>query len=427
MTFPSVQGTPVTTAAGTITTSIGVSLPSSIAAGETLFIYCALTAAPGGDTIATPAGWVGNGPFGVNRTEYFFTRVATGAEGATVTFTKTGTAAATRWAAFRVASAGTLYISSVASGSSAAPDPPNLTIGAAADYLWFAADASGAAVNTFPTNYTTGAVTLPNSAGGIGYRQLNASSEDPGTFALSGSAVWDTLTLAFGPSVALANWNAAGAGSVSAVSASTARSALAASGVGAVAAQGIALARGAMSASGIGAAAWRGTGISFVALVAAGAGGLAFVGEPIYQTPPQRTATVPFISRSLLLKRESREQTVPTRDRSATVLPVSRLVIVPRYPRIDMPLTWSSKDPDELLDYSLNWSQALAGDTISTSDWAISGDGGLVENHATKSSSATVIWLEDGGLNQTYTVTNTIGTAGGRTFQQSVNIRILSN
>ncbi|MDB5531622.1 MAG: hypothetical protein JWR51_4725 [Devosia sp.] len=91
-----------------------------------------------------------------------------------------------------------------------------------------------------------------------------------------------------------------------------------------------------------------------------------------------------------------------------------------------MPLSWASKDPDELLDYSLNWSQALSGDTIVTSDWAIS-DSALVENHSTNTSTATVIWLEDGALNQSYTVTNTIETAGGRTYQQSVNIRILSN
>ncbi|WP_299753555.1 hypothetical protein [Devosia sp.] len=135
---------------------------------------------------------------------------------------------------------------------------------------------------------------------------------------------------------------------------------------------------------------------------------------------------MPFISRSLLLKRESREQNVPAYSREARVYPISRTVLVPKYPRIDMPLSWASKDPDELLDYSLNWSQALSGDTIVTSDWAIS-DSALVENHSTNTSTATVIWLEDGALNQSYTVTNTIETAGGRTYQQSVNIRILSN
>lgn len=91
-----------------------------------------------------------------------------------------------------------------------------------------------------------------------------------------------------------------------------------------------------------------------------------------------------------------------------------------------MALNWPSKDPSEVLDYSLNWANALGTDTITTSSWAIS-DSSLVENHSTNTSTLTVIWLEDGTLNQSYVVTNTIETAGGRTFQQSVNIRILSN
>lgn len=91
-----------------------------------------------------------------------------------------------------------------------------------------------------------------------------------------------------------------------------------------------------------------------------------------------------------------------------------------------MALNWPSKDPDELLDYSLNWVNALGTDTIVTSDWSIN-SADLIENHKTNTATATVIWLEGGTLNQQYTVTNTIETAGGRIFQQSVNIRIASN
>jgi len=91
-----------------------------------------------------------------------------------------------------------------------------------------------------------------------------------------------------------------------------------------------------------------------------------------------------------------------------------------------MALNWPAKDPDELLDYSLNWVNALGTDTIVTSDWSIN-SADLIENHKTNTATATVIWLEGGGLNQQYVVTNTIETAGGRIFQQSVNIRIASN
>lgn len=201
-------------------------------------------------------------------------------------------------------------------------------------------------------------------------------------------------------------------------------------GLGTYASSGTTLARTAIldSSNGGSAVSWSaGTKSIFVdapALFFSGIG--QFNASAFVPTPPQRTATVPFVTRGLLLKRELRLQTVPQRNRTATPDAVNRVVLVPLYPRIDMPLTWASKDPDELLDYSLNWSQALAGDTIVNSDWAIS-DSSLVENHSTNSSSSTVIWLEDGALNQTYTVTNTIETAAGRIFQQSVNIRILSN
>ncbi len=143
-------------------------------------------------------------------------------------------------------------------------------------------------------------------------------------------------------------------------------------------------------------------------------------------TPATRTATVPLNSRGLLIKREARDPDVPAYSRELSPFAVTRIVQVPRYPRIDMPISWPSKDSDEVLDYSLNWSSALAGDTIVTSTWAIS-DSSLVENHSTNSSTSATIWLEDGTTNTTYTVTNTIVTAAGRTFQQSVSIRILSN
>lgn len=157
--------------------------------------------------------------------------------------------------------------------------------------------------------------------------------------------------------------------------------------------------------------------------------GTSISGAPLWiapVTPPQRVATVQLISRGLLFKREARDPDVPAYSREASPFAVTRIVQVPRYPRIDMPLSWPSKDPDETLDYSLNWSSALSGDTIVTSTWTIS-DSSLVENHSTNSSTSATIWLEGGTTNSTYTVTNTIVTAAGRTFQQSVSIRILSN
>jgi len=89
-------------------------------------------------------------------------------------------------------------------------------------------------------------------------------------------------------------------------------------------------------------------------------------------------------------------------------------------------LNWPQKDPAEVLDYSLNWLANLGTDTITNSTWAIS-DSGLVETDSSQTASIATIWLSGGTLNQTYSVKNTIITAGGRTFTQTVNIKIASN
>ncbi len=89
-------------------------------------------------------------------------------------------------------------------------------------------------------------------------------------------------------------------------------------------------------------------------------------------------------------------------------------------------LNWPTKSPAEVLDYTINWGQALANDTILTSDWAIS-DASLVETNATNTGTSATIWLSQGTNNVQYVVTNTIVTAGGRTFDQDVNIRVGSN
>lgn len=85
-------------------------------------------------------------------------------------------------------------------------------------------------------------------------------------------------------------------------------------------------------------------------------------------------------------------------------------------------LTWPDKDPDEVLDYQINWSARLAGDTIVTSDWIVPDT--ITQDSASKTSSTTTIWLSGGTLNERVELTNRITTAGGRTMDQSVRLRI---
>lgn len=81
-------------------------------------------------------------------------------------------------------------------------------------------------------------------------------------------------------------------------------------------------------------------------------------------------------------------------------------------------LEWDAKDPDEVLDYKLDWTDRLAGDTVATSVWAAEA-GITIDSNVFDDTSATV-WVSGGTAGTTYRMTNTITTAAGRTMQEVV-------
>ena len=87
-------------------------------------------------------------------------------------------------------------------------------------------------------------------------------------------------------------------------------------------------------------------------------------------------------------------------------------------------LQWPDKDPDAVLDYEMDWSAWLGTDTITASTWIV--PAGITKNSDTKSTTATAITLSGGAEGVTYTLTNRIVTAGGRTQDQSVVIAVAS-
>lgn len=84
---------------------------------------------------------------------------------------------------------------------------------------------------------------------------------------------------------------------------------------------------------------------------------------------------------------------------------------------------WPYKDPDEVLDYDIDWTDRLAGDTIVTSAWT-SDSVNITINSDIASAAATKVWLSAGVLGEQYVLTNRITTADGRTMDQSVKLRI---
>jgi hypothetical protein len=81
-----------------------------------------------------------------------------------------------------------------------------------------------------------------------------------------------------------------------------------------------------------------------------------------------------------------------------------------------------TKDPEATLDYVVDWSAWLDGDTIATSTWD-AGAGITVESESDNETTATV-WLSGGTAGTDYAVTNTIVTDGGRTDERTIRIAV---
>lgn len=95
-------------------------------------------------------------------------------------------------------------------------------------------------------------------------------------------------------------------------------------------------------------------------------------------------------------------------------------------------LLWDDgKSPTEVADFDIDWTVRLAGDTIASSSWSITGgDTAAAGTLAVSSSSFTAtlakVVLSAGNLGVLYTLANTITTAAGQTLVESVQLPVRS-
>lgn len=103
-----------------------------------------------------------------------------------------------------------------------------------------------------------------------------------------------------------------------------------------------------------------------------------------------------------------------------------------------MSLRWPSKDKDEKLDFSLDWSRVLStGETLSSVSWKVknasgtketfdpvSTVNGLTVSGVTLTGTVATIYLEDGTNNKEYKLYCSVTTSEGRTMERPVKIRI---
>lgn len=84
-----------------------------------------------------------------------------------------------------------------------------------------------------------------------------------------------------------------------------------------------------------------------------------------------------------------------------------------------------NKDPDDVVDYSIDWSEWLDGDTIIASSWIV--EAGITPDSEAFTTTITTVWLSGGTTGEVYECTNRITTAAGRQRDQTISVRVAKN
>lgn len=85
-----------------------------------------------------------------------------------------------------------------------------------------------------------------------------------------------------------------------------------------------------------------------------------------------------------------------------------------------------TKDPDDILDYSFDWSAWLATNETVLTFTALPSPG-ISVNSTSNSATITTVWLSGGTAGQPYTVTHRITTNQGRQVDKTMTIRAQNN
>lgn len=83
-----------------------------------------------------------------------------------------------------------------------------------------------------------------------------------------------------------------------------------------------------------------------------------------------------------------------------------------------------AKDPQAVVDYTLDWTNFLAGDTLATSTWLVPDDLtiGTGAKAPTNDTTSATVWISDGVAGKAYVIVNRITTTDGRTDDRSIQL-----
>ena len=85
---------------------------------------------------------------------------------------------------------------------------------------------------------------------------------------------------------------------------------------------------------------------------------------------------------------------------------------------------WPFKDPDEVLDYEVDWSARLGTDTISSVTWTV--PAGLTKEDEAATGDIVSVWLSGGSEGQSYNIGCRVVTSGGRTHDETFVLPVRS-
>jgi hypothetical protein len=77
-----------------------------------------------------------------------------------------------------------------------------------------------------------------------------------------------------------------------------------------------------------------------------------------------------------------------------------------------------AKGPAEVLDFQVDWTTWLQGDSILTSTWTVAT--GLTKDSESNTATTATIWVSGGVVGNAYKLINAITTNGGRTAGRAV-------
>lgn len=84
---------------------------------------------------------------------------------------------------------------------------------------------------------------------------------------------------------------------------------------------------------------------------------------------------------------------------------------------------WPDKDPDDILDYQVNWAaRLLSGEAITGSTWVV--PAGITQDDDEFTDTTATIWLSGGTAGTTYNVVSRITTDQGRQMDQTTRIKV---